>query len=196
MKAEAHRDLKILSEIEANGQVTQRHLAGKLGMALGLTNLYLKRLARKGYIKVTTIPRHRVRYLLTPKGIAEKTRLTYEYMQFSFSLFRQSRHFLRERFAALAEAGRKRVVFVGVGEAAELADLTLRELGLDLVAVADDGAAGSRFLDRPVVPLAALRDLEFDQAVVTSFDRPADLAKTLQELGIPDEKIFPIRDGS
>ena len=193
MKAEAHRDLQILSEIEANGQVTQRHLAGKLGSALGLTNLYLKRLARKGYIKVTTIPRHRVKYLVTPKGIAEKTRLTYEYMQFSFSLFRQSRHFLRERFAALAEAGRKRVVFVGAGEAAELADLTLRELGLELVAVADDGATGGRFLDRPVIPLAALRDLEFDQAVVTSFEQPADLLESLRALGIPDDKIFLIR---
>ena len=195
MKAEAHRDLQILSEIEANGQVTQRHLAGKLGIALGLTNLYLKRLARKGHIKVTTIPRHRLKYLLTPKGFAEKSRLTYEYMQFSFSLFRQSRHFLRERFAALAEAGRKRVVFVGVGEAAELADLTLRELGLDLVAVADDATAGSRFLDRPVVPLAALRDLEFDQAVITSFDHPAVLARRLHALEIPEERIFLIRDG-
>ncbi len=193
MKTEAHRDLQILSEIEANGQVTQRHLASKLGIALGLTNLYLKRLARKGYIKVTTIPRHRVKYLVTPKGFAEKTRLTYEYMQHSFTLLRQSRQFLREQFAALAEAGRKRVVFVGVGEAAELADLTLRELGLDLVAVADDRAVGTRFLDREVVPLAALTTLVFDQAVVTSFDRPTELAESLRRLGIPEEKIFTVR---
>lgn len=193
MRTEAHRDLQILSEIEANGQVTQRHLASKLGIALGLTNLYLKRLVRKGYIKVTTIPRHRVKYLVTPKGFGEKTRLTYEYMEFSFMLFKQSRHFLRERFAALAEAGRKRVVFVGAGEAAELADLTLRELGLELVAVADDAAAGTRFLDREVVPLAALKDMEFDQAVVTSFDRPADLAEGLRRTGVPEEKIFLVR---
>ena len=193
MDLEAQRDLAILREIEGSPAVTQRGLAKKLGIALGLTNLYVKRLARKGSIKVTTIPRHRMKYLLTPKGLAEKTRLTYEYMQFSFTLFRQSRHYLRERFAGLAEAGRKCVVFVGVGEAAELADLTLRELGLDLVAVADDAAAGTRFLGREVVPLTALRDLEFDQAVVTSFDRPAALAENLRALGIPDEKIFALR---
>ncbi len=193
MDLEAQRDLAILNEIEGSTAVTQRGLAKKLGIALGLTNLYLKRLVRKGYIKVTTIPRHRVKYLLTPKGIAEKSRLTYEYMQFSFTLFRQSRHFLRERFAALAEAGRKRVVFVGVGEAAELADLTLRELGLDLVAVADDVAAGTRFLGREVVPLTALRDLDFDQAVVTSFDRPAALAEKLLAFGIPEDRIFALR---
>src|SRR3990172_12206491 len=114
-------------------------------------------------------------------------------MHYSFSLLRESRPFLRDRFAALAEAGKKRVVFVGVGEAAELADLTLRELGLDLVAVADDAVAGTRFLGRDVVPLTALRDLEFDQAVVTSFDRPAALAETLAALGVPPAKIFTIR---
>jgi len=193
MDLEAQRDLAILNEIEGGAEVTQRGLAGKLGIALGLTNLYLKRLARKGYIKVTTIPRNRVKYLVTPKGFAEKTRLTYEYMQFSFSLYRQSRHFLRQQFTALAEAGKKRVVFVGVGEAAELADLTLRELGLDLVAVADDAVAGTRFLGRDVVPLTALRDLEFDQVVVTCFDRPAALAETLAALGVPPDKIFTIR---
>ena len=193
MDLEAQRDLAILNEIEGGAEVTQRGLAGKLGIALGLTNLYLKRLARKGYIKVTTIPRNRVKYLVTPKGFAEKTRLTYEYMQFSFSLYRQSRHFLRQQFTALAEAGKKRVVFVGVGEAAELADLTLRELGLDLVAVADDAVAGTRFLGRDVVPLTALRDLEFDQAVVTSFDRPAALAESLAALGVPADKISTIR---
>lgn len=193
MDLEAQRDLAILKEIEGGQEVTQRGLAGKLGIALGLTNLYLKRLVRKGYIKVTTIPRNRVKYLLTPKGFAEKTRLTYEYMQYSFTLFRQSRQFLREQFAALAEAGRKRVVFVGAGEAAELADLTLRELGLVLVAVADDAAAGTRFLDREVVPLEALRALEFDQAVVTSFDQPAALVNSLTALGIPPDKIFTLR---
>lgn len=193
MDLEAQRDLAILNEIEAAPQVTQRSLAGKLGIALGLTNLYLKRLARKGYIKVTTIPRHRVKYLLTPQGFAEKTRLTYEYMQYSFILFRHSRQFLREQFSALAEAGRKRVVFVGVGEAAELADLTLRELGLELVAVADDAAADTRFLDHEVVPLAAIPALEFDQAVVTSFDRAEALGERLQALGVPAQKISAIR---
>ena len=193
MDLEAQRDLAILNELEAAPQVTQRSLAGKLGIALGLTNLYLKRLARKGYIKVTSIPRHRVKYLLTPQGFAEKTRLTYEYMQYSFTLYRQSRQFLRQQFTSLAEAGRKRVVFIGVGEAAELADLTLRELGLDLVAVADDAAAGTRFLDRQVVPLAALQTLEFDQAVITSFDRPEALVERLQAVGVPPEKIFTIR---
>ncbi|TLY35792.1 MAG: winged helix-turn-helix transcriptional regulator, partial [Nitrospirae bacterium] len=61
---QGQRDLQLLSEVERDASVTQRSLAKKLGVALGLTNLYLKRLARKGYIKITTIPRNRIKYLL------------------------------------------------------------------------------------------------------------------------------------
>ncbi|MDN5942376.1 MAG: winged helix-turn-helix transcriptional regulator [Nitrospira sp.] len=66
-------------ELDRDGGATQRVLATKLGVALGMTNLYLKRLARKGYIKVTTTPRSRIRYLLTPQGCTEKSRLTYRH---------------------------------------------------------------------------------------------------------------------
>lgn len=136
MERESQRDLEIVSTIAEGGLVTQRGLARKLGIALGLTNLYLKRLARKGYIKVTTIPPNRIKYLLTPKGILEKSRLTYEYMEYSLQLYRQARRALRESLVPLAQAGHRRVVLCGTGEAAELAYLTLRELGA--------GAGGSR----------------------------------------------------
>src|SRR5439155_254637 len=80
--------LEILTAIGEGRPVTQRALAQRLGVALGLTNLYVKRLARKGCIKVREFPRKpatrkRLHYLLTPKGLAEKTRLTYEHMAYS-----------------------------------------------------------------------------------------------------------------
>jgi predicted transcriptional regulator len=81
----------LLAEVERDGAVTQRSLSTKLGVALGLTNLYLKRLAQRGYIKITTIPSHRVRYLLTPQGFAEKSRLAYLYMEYSLSHYRDMR---------------------------------------------------------------------------------------------------------
>src|SRR6476646_8171855 len=89
MDLQGQRDLLLLSELDRNGGATQRTLATKLGVALGLTNLYLKRLARKGYIKITTIQRNRIRYLLTPQGFAEKSRLTYQYMQYSLVQYRE-----------------------------------------------------------------------------------------------------------
>src|SRR5256712_8153017 len=102
MDQAAQRELKILTEISDGGDVTQRRLARSLGIALGLTNLYLKRLARKGYIKITTIPPNRLKYLVTPRGIKEKTRLTYEYMSFSLLLYRQTRDRLREAIRPVA----------------------------------------------------------------------------------------------
>jgi DNA-binding MarR family transcriptional regulator len=82
MDIEAHRDLKLLEAVEADSRVTQRGLATHLGIALGLTNIYLKRLVRKGYVKCVNVQSNRITYLLTPTGIAEKLRLTYEFMDY------------------------------------------------------------------------------------------------------------------
>ncbi len=104
------RDLRILSAIEEDAPLTQRALAERLDVALGLANLCLKRLARKGYIKVVRFndrpaARKRLRYLLTPKGLAEKSRLTYEHMVYSLNLYRRTRQTLRRRWAGSASGG-------------------------------------------------------------------------------------------
>src|SRR5207253_9651748 len=75
VEVESHRELRVLEAISANERTTQRGLAAPLGIALGLANLYLKRLVRKGYIRCVTVPSNRVLYLITPQGIAEKPRL-------------------------------------------------------------------------------------------------------------------------
>jgi len=110
--------------------VTQRSLATKLGIALGLTNIYLKRLARKGYIKCVSVQSNRISYLITPGGIAEKARLTYEFMNYSLHLYGEVRQHLREVLQECAAADR-RVAIYGRGEAAELAYLSLKECGLE-----------------------------------------------------------------
>src|SRR5919106_2307875 len=95
MDIEDRRDLRLLEAVEEDSRVTQRGLASKLGIALGLTNIYLKRLVRKGYVKCVNVQSNRLRYLLTPTGIAEKTRLTYEFMEYSLFLYGQVRQHLR-----------------------------------------------------------------------------------------------------
>lgn len=137
MKSRTARELEMLSAIEEGGPLTQRALAERLGVALGLANLYLKRLAKKGYIKIAEFPRKplarkRLRYLLTSKGIAEKTRLTYEHMAYALNLYRRVRQTLRESLNLLPENGMKRIALYGTGGAAELAaafswDRTARE---------------------------------------------------------------------
>lgn len=193
MKKEAQQHLEILSEIEQGKPITQRSLARRLGIALGLTNLYLKRLANKGYIKLTTIPPHRIKYLLTPKGLAEKTRLTYEYLEYSIHLYRQIRASLREILSPLVKDSSPRLLIYGNGEAAELVFLTLRELDLDPAGVVDGEAGVPSFLRLKVWPLESLTGLEFDLILVAMFG-PADRAiKTLTDRGIPLGKIVTLR---
>jgi len=62
---------RILTEIEADNRLSQRSLSRDLGIALGLTNLLVRRFVRKGWVRIIRIKPNRVRYLLTPAGIAE-----------------------------------------------------------------------------------------------------------------------------
>jgi len=192
------RDLRLLTAIEEGTPLTQRALAERLGVALGLANLCLKRLARKGYIKVVHFndrpaARKRLRYLLTPKGLAEKSRLTYEHMVYSLHLYRRTRQTLRESLGRMAGDGFKRVVFYGTGEAAELAYLTLRELGLDPVAVFGP-EPGAGFLGFPVRPLDELTAEEIDAVVIATFDRPEASIELLTARGVPRDKFVTLRE--
>ncbi len=191
MNLQGQRDLLLLTELERDGAVTQRSLATKLGVALGLTNLYVKRLARKGYIKITTIPSHRVRYLLTPQGFAEKSRLTYLYMQYSLVYYRDMRSRLRDTLTRAAGDGVKRVVIYGTGELAEMAYLSLREMGMILVGFVDDGQQGS-FLSYPVWRSDALAEWEFDAVLLADLDQTARHKENLGRQDIPDAKILAL----
>ena len=149
---EAQRDLQLLEAVEADSRVTQRGLSTQLGIALGLTNIYLKRLVRKGYIKCVNVQSNRITYLLTPHGIAEKLRLTYEFMDYSLHLYGDVRQHLRTVISECAAAGRRVAIF-GRGEAAELSYLTFKEFGLDPLAIFDV-EGGRDFLGMPVLPIS------------------------------------------
>ncbi len=195
MNSQSLRDLHILTEIEGRKSVTQRSLATHLGIALGLANLYVKRLVKKGYIKVTTIPKNRVKYLLTPSGVAAKTRLTYEYMSYSLLQYRRARELVRELLSPLAPEAGKRIAFYGVGEAAEVAYLWLKEIGLEPSAVFDEGA-GEEFLGIPVRTPENLVHEEFDSIILTSLGSrrvTKDREDTLLAWGVPPEKIVSLR---
>ncbi|MDO8547345.1 MAG: winged helix-turn-helix transcriptional regulator [Nitrospirales bacterium] len=187
MDLQAQRDLQLLNEVEQDAAVTQRSLADKLDVALGLTNLYLKRLAHKGYIKITTIPRHRIKYLLTPQGMVEKTRLTYQYMEYSLTHYRQIRERLKIILTARAKAGAKRVVVYGTGELAEMAYISLREMDLTLVGFVD-GKKGT-FLSYPLWPVEELSNWEFDFVLIADLEEGKKLQSRISKAGVPREKI-------
>ena len=189
MDVQGQRDLLLLSELNRDGGATQRALATKLGVALGLTNLYLKRLARKGHIKITTIPRNRIRYLLTPQGFTEKSRLTYLYMQYSLSYYRDMRTRLKEMMATFDGTHGRRVVIYGTTELAELAYLSLREMNIDCVGFID-GSSRESFLSCPVSSLDTIGQWQFDRVLIADLDHAADSEEQLVQSGVPREKIL------
>jgi hypothetical protein len=191
MDIEAHRDLKLLEAVEQDSRVTQRGLAHQLGIALGLTNIYLKRLVRKGYIKCVNVQSNRISYLITPRGIAQKARLTYEFMDYSLHLYGAVRQHLRGVLQECAAANRRVAIF-GRGEAAELAYLSLKECGLEPVAIFDVDA-GSEFLGMPVLPIRTHGDVSYDLMIVASLEQPDQQLVALMQDGVPRDKLFPLR---
>ena len=119
------RTLKILEEIEKDYAPSQRELARQLNISLGLANSFVKRLVQKGYFKVNNIPKNRVKYVLTPKGMAEKTRLTYRYIQYSFEFYKRFRQKLRGLLQNFVKQGIRRIICYGASDLAEIAYLSL-----------------------------------------------------------------------
>jgi len=127
--------LDLLDAIEQKDDVSQRHLAQEMGVALGMANSYLKRCVKKGWIKVTTAPANRYLYYLTPTGFAEKARITGEFLTTSLALVKQSGESYSQFFSELAESGQTKIVFVGLSDLSEMAYLRALKAGLSVEGV-------------------------------------------------------------
>jgi len=163
--------LGILNAVEDNSRLTQRSVAGELGIALGLANAYLKRCVRKGLVKVQQIPSNRYAYYLTPQGFAEKSRLTSEYLSSSFQFFRHARQQCEDLLQTCEAQGHKRLGLVGVTDLAEVLALAAMDTNVTLVGVADATVSIDRFAGMQVkADVAGLGAL--DALVVTTLKDP------------------------
>lgn len=124
------RDLALLNRIEANPDISQVTLAEEMGIAIGTVNGYLQRMVENGYIKVKRARRRKLRYIITPEGLALRIRLTEAYIQQSFHLYRQVRQRVKDLLAELNHAGPQAVRLVGEGDIAEVCRLTCLEQGI------------------------------------------------------------------
>jgi DNA-binding MarR family transcriptional regulator len=151
--AEASRImLGLLDAVEQDRAHSQRHLASELGIALGLVNAYLKRCMKKGLVKVRQAPARRYAYYLTPQGFAEKSRLTLEYLSYSFGFFRQAKADCSELFRVAKISGLKNILLVGQSELAEVAALCAMEQSVRIVGLVQPDAQVERFIGLPVYP--------------------------------------------
>lgn len=134
---EHERELSLLEQIERDPDVTQASLATQLGVAVGTVNWHLKRLVAKGYVKVKRAERKKLRYIITPEGIALRARLTVNYIERSFDLYRKTRQRVKSHLAEVKQAGYDRVRVLGAGDVADICRLTCLEQGIEVVADRD-----------------------------------------------------------
>lgn len=139
--------LRVLDAVERDPSVTQRSLSRELGIALGLTNTYLRRCVRKGLIKVGQVPARRFAYYLTPQGFAEKSRLTASYLSHSFSFFHSARVECDELYRVAVERGQRRLALLGGGDLADIASLVAREHAVEIAGIVSWSGEGGSLAD-------------------------------------------------
>jgi DNA-binding MarR family transcriptional regulator len=127
------RELTLLEQIENNPDVNQSTLATQLGVAVGTVNWHLKRLIAKGYVKALRAERKKLRYIITPEGIALRARLAVDYVERSLSLYRKTRQRVKEHLSKIREAGYDRVRILGKGDVVDICRLTCIEQGIAVV---------------------------------------------------------------
>jgi DNA-binding MarR family transcriptional regulator len=130
--SEFDRDLILLEQLEENPEATQATLAIQLGVAIGTVNWHLKRLIAKGYIKAKRVERRKLRYMITPEGLALRARLTLDFIQSSFRLYRLVRERSIVAIHQVEEAGFSNIFVQGEGDVAEICRLTCLEKGFKI----------------------------------------------------------------
>jgi DNA-binding MarR family transcriptional regulator len=144
---ESARELALLENIESNPDVTQASLATQLGVAVGTVNWHIKRLIEKGYIKIKRAERKKLRYIITPEGIALRALLTVDYVEQQFLLYRNTRQHVREHLEQIKTAGFQEVSIRGEGDVADICRLSCLEQG---VAITTD-------INAPVLEIVGLK---------------------------------------
>lgn len=184
---DTYRSFLLLSEIAGEEPLSQREISRRLGIAVGLVNSYLKNLVAKGYVRVKNFPSNRYAYLLTPQGLAEKSRLAYQHLSYFTNLYTVARQDYLDMFRRLEESGVRRVAFCGVDEVAEIAYLSLRETGIELGPVMDSPGGGGTFFGKPVQGIGS--DVELP-VVITSLKRCDELVAELRAAGVGRQNVY------
>ena len=136
------RDLALLEHLERDPDMTQAGLADQLGVAVGTVNWHIKRLVAKGYVKVKRMERRKLRYIITPEGLALRARLTVDYVEQSMALFRSTRTAARRALRKARDLGYERVTIEGNGDIADVCRLTCLEQGVQIVQEASNEKVG------------------------------------------------------
>jgi len=185
-----HRDLRVLSEVADKPEITQRELSQRVGIALGLTNVLLRNLVQKGYVRANQAGWKRWLYNLTPEGFAHKVRLTVAYVQRVLDHYQKVRQTLREQLEPLALHEESRVAIYGIGEFAELIYLGLKEIGIEEIDIfATNSADNGKFLGMLVLDVATLKPELYDRVIVADLQYSESVRNELERQSVAPEKV-------
>ena len=189
-KKEEKLTLDLLNAIDQRSDLSQRHLAKQMGIALGLTNSYLKRCARKGLVKVSEAPANRYLYYLTPKGFAEKARLTGRYLADSLTFYRKAGESFSNLFELCKNHKIKRVLLCGVSELTEIALIRAMDANISVSGIYDPESSLDLLFSAEVWTDLSMVD-DFDVCVLTCLNSPYEFYKSLiREIG-KDRVLIP-----
>ncbi|MFP3912192.1 MAG: winged helix-turn-helix transcriptional regulator [Desulfobacteraceae bacterium] len=181
--------LRLMGEIDREGSPSQRELARRLNLSLGLINTFCRRLVNKGYFKVKTMPKNRVKYFLTPEGLARKSRLTVEYLRYSGKFYREVKGLLMNKFARMEMNRVASVLFFGAGEVAELAYLYLQLTPIRLVGVVDETCTGDDFFHFRIDGFDRLHQDDWDAVLLTRLEDTHRDRDFLMQNGVAPDRI-------
>ena len=178
------RDFRLLEELEKNPVISQRELSHKFGIALGVTNACLRRMSRKGWIRIRDLNRRRIGYYLTPKGLVEKARLTLQLISFRVQHYSELKRIVGKRLLEMQHDGMKRIVFYGVSDEMEVAFVTLQGVNLKLVWIVEDD---EKFIPQFIFgyelePVSRIKELKPDCILITSLSENEKKKVTLKEI--------------
>ena len=164
------RELEILEKIENDGHLTQRDLSREVGIALGLVNHLLKKMVKKGWIKIKNIDAKRIRYLVTPEGAREKTSLLYKRVESTIHFYLEAKKVIKEKVDQLKNDGVKSVSIYGINHIAEVLFIVLKELGLRLDCVVDNDKDGEEWFGYKVIDMDEFLKSNNNVLILASFN--------------------------
>jgi len=184
--------LRLLGEIDRNGSSSQRELSQRLNLSVGLVNTFLKRLANKGYFKVKTLPKNRLKYFLTPEGLSRKSKLTAEYLRYSINFYKDIKNLLLNKYQEMESNQVRNILFFGAGEVAELAYLYLQLTSLHLVGIIDEQKKGKNFFGYSIAGVDRINQSDWERILLTRLEGAEEAIEALIKAGIHHERITNI----
>jgi DNA-binding MarR family transcriptional regulator len=190
------RELELLQELEKNPIISQRELSHKFGIALGVINACLKRMVRRGWIRITGFNHHKIGYYLTPKGFAEKARLSLHLISWTVQHYSALKDIIGRKFLEIQNRGIERIVFYGVSDEMEVAYITLQGVNLELVGIVEDE---DKMINKKEIFGFKLRDMSEietmkpDAVLITSLTNQKEREEKLRKLiDVQKVKIYDI----